>query len=223
MYIIIAGGGIVGQAIAKQLAKKHDVVIIEQNYDLCEKIASKYGAVAIQGDATNISTLKEAGIEKCDYALSVMGKDSQNLLFTLLCKYFQIKHIYVRMLDPDYADAYELAGATNIAHPVEMIANKFVLDIENPEIRLVASLSNGKAEVSIIKVKDNSQCVGKTVSEITKLKNFPSDLVIAGIFDLEKDMLIIPRGNTKVHENTQVFLVGSNEAIKDAYPYFVKH
>ena len=84
MYIIIAGGGIVGKSITKALVKNHDVVVIDNDFANCEKITSGYGAVAVQGDATNINTLREAGVEKCDYALGVMGRDSENLLFALL-------------------------------------------------------------------------------------------------------------------------------------------
>lgn len=221
MYILIAGGGIVGRTITKEMAKKHDVVVIEQDYDACEKISAKYGAVAIQGDATNITTLKEAGIEKCDYALGVMGNDTANLVFSLLCKNFSVKNIFVRMREPEYREAYRLAGAHNIAHPVQMIATKFILDIENPEIRRVASLSNGKAEISIITVKEGAKAAGKTVSQIVGLKGFPKELVIGGIFDLERDELIIPRGPVVVEAKNQVFLVGSNAVIKDAYKFFV--
>lgn len=221
MYILIAGGGIVGLTITKALSKKHDVVVIEKDYEACEQISSKYGAVAIQGDATNIATLREAGIEKCDYALGVMGQDASNLVFAILCKNHDVENIFVRMRDPDYAPAYRLAGATNIAHPVRMISDKFILDIENPDIRRVASLSNGKAEISIIKVKEKSKAAGKTVSEIVNMKGFPKDLVIGGIFDLEAQELIIPRGNVQVNQENQVFLVGSNAVIKEAYKFFV--
>lgn len=222
MYILIAGGGIVGQTILKGLMKKHDVVVVEKDYDLCEKIAAKYAVDVIQGDATNINILKEAGIEKCDYALAVMEKDSLNLLFSLLAKNFGIEHIYTRMRDPEYREAYQLAGATNIAHPVQMIAHKFILDIENPEIRRVASLSNGKAEVSIISLKKKTKAIGKTVQQLVKIKDFPKEIVIGGLFDVKKDELIIPRGDTVVQENMQIFLVGSNESIRAAYNVLMK-
>lgn len=222
MYIIIAGGGIVGSNLTKALAKRHDVVVIDLDLANCEKIASKYSAVTIQGDATNINTLREAGIEKCDYALGVMGRDSQNLLFSLLCKNYNVKNIYVRMLDPEYRTAYELAGATNIGHSVQMMVNKFVLDIENPDIRRVASLKNGKAEVSIITLRDDSKAAGQKIVDLVKRKNFPADVVIAGMFDDEKDVFVVPRGNTVIEPRSQLFVVGSRESIKTVYKHLIK-
>lgn len=210
MFIIIAGGGIVGLSLTKVLSKEHDVVVIDKDYENCEKISSKYGAVAIQGDATNINTLKDAGIEKkCSYALGVMGDDAQNLLFSLLCKKnYSVKHIFVRMRDPEYRTAYKLAGATNIGHSVQMMVNRFVLEIVNPEVRRVASLGGGKAEVSIISLTQESASVGKKIMDISSNKAFPEDVVIAGIFDKEEDTFVVPRGHTELTENNQIFLVG---------------
>ncbi len=81
MYIIIAGGGIVGRSLSKKLVKKHDVVVIDKDQKICERIYSHYGAITINGNATKIETLKEAGIGKCDIALGVMRHDSDNLAF----------------------------------------------------------------------------------------------------------------------------------------------
>jgi len=219
MYILIAGGGIVGRGLTKILSKKHDLVVVDEHYDNCEKISSKYGAVAIQGDATKIATLREAGIEKADIAIGVMGQDSANLLFALLAKNHAVKEIFVRMRDPEYREAYELAGATNIGHMVQMMVNKFVLDIENPNIRRVASLSKGKAEVCIISLDEKSKATGMKIMDIAGNKNFPDDIVIAGLFDTEKDTFIVPRGNTIVGKCNQVFLVGPRDAINKAYKF----
>lgn len=221
MYIVIAGGGIVGRGITKILSKNHDVVVIDPVYENCEKISSKYGAVAVQGDGTKLATLREAGIEKCDVAIGVMGEDSKNLLFALLSKNHSVKEIFVRMRDPEYREAYEMAGATNIGHSVQMMVNKFVLDIENPAIRRVASLKNGKAEVSIITLEGGARVSGQKIMDIANQKNFPKDIVIAGLFDTENDAFIVPRGSTVIEDRYQIFLVGPREAVNKAFKFFV--
>lgn len=217
MYIVIAGGGIVGKTITRELSKQHDVVVIESNYEYCQDISAKYGAVAINGDATSIQTLRDAKIEDCDYALGVMDDDTQNLLFSLLCKNFNVKNIFVRMRNPEYREAYELAGATNIGNSVEMMSNKFVMDIENPSIRRVASLSKGKAEIAIVTLSESSKMKGKSIADVVKNKDFPEDVVIAGIFDADTDEFIVPRGDTIIDNHEQIFLVGSRDSVKKAY------
>lgn len=217
MHIVIAGGGIVGRQLTRHFSKDHDVVVIDQDKTLCEKLAANYGAVAICGDATNIKTLEEAGIYKADYALGVMRYDKDNLLFSLLSKKYNVKQIFVRMRDPDYRDAYTLAGATNIAHTVNMMVEKFIHDIDNPEIKRVARISKGKAEISIIRLPESSHHLGKSIQDIVKEKAFPKDIVIAGIFDHSSDELVIPKGSTILSANVDIFLVGSSENIAKAY------
>ncbi len=222
MYIIIAGGGVVGRKLTKRLVKKHDVVVIDIEAEICERIYSKYGAVSVCGNATDIHVLKDAGIDKCDVAIGTMRKDTDNLAFTILAKNYGIDKILVRMRDPDYKNAYKLAGATNIGAIVDMIVDSFVIDIEQPNIRKVVSLGNGKAEVSIITLPQESKSSGKTVSEIVNSKGFPQNCVIAGIYDQEDDKLIIPRGNKKIYGKNQVFLVATRNNMKKAAKFFMK-
>src|SRR6056297_81888 len=138
MYIVIAGGGVVGRNLVKQLVGKHDIVVIDLDKEVCERIYSEYGAISIQGNATKINTLKEAGLEKADIAVGVMSNDADNLAFSLLANNFGVERIMVRMRDPEYKSAYQLAGATTIAGVIDLMVEELILDIEQPEVRKVA-------------------------------------------------------------------------------------
>ncbi|MCK8825188.1 potassium channel family protein [Fuchsiella alkaliacetigena] len=219
MHIVIAGGGLVGRSLAKKLADKHDVVVIDLDQEVCERIYSQIGAVSICGNATRIDVLNEAGINRCDVAVAVMRHDADNLAFTLLAKNYGVEKILVRKRDQQYRSAYELAGATNITGSMDLIVDKFMIDIEDPDIKKVMSLSDGKAEISIVTVPEDSNCCGRTVSEVTSSKRFPDDCVFAGIFDKEKDELIIPRGNQQICSGNQVFLVATKKNIEKAANY----
>ena len=55
MYIVIAGAGLVGRGLAEKLVSAgHDVVVIDQDKDVCEWIASHLGAMTFHGSATRI-------------------------------------------------------------------------------------------------------------------------------------------------------------------------
>ena len=216
MYIVIAGGGIVGRNLTKQLVKDHDVVVIDKDKRICERLYSEYGVLTINGDATKIETLKEAGIKRCDIGVAAMRYDSDNLVFALMANNYGANKILTRMREPEYKSAYELAGVTKIGSAIDIMVNEFYIEIEEPEIRRVASISNGKAEISIITIPEDSKIVGKTISEIVQNEKFPDDCIIAGIFDKKDDELIIPRGNQRIYEKNQVFLVASEKNIVQA-------
>lgn len=222
MYIIVAGGGVVGSTITSKLVRDHDVVVIDEKQSVAEKIYSKYGAVSVVGNATNIDVLKDAGIEKADVAIGVMDTDSNNLTFTLLAKNFGVEKVLVRMRHPEYEDAYQMAGATNIGAVNEMLVDNFVIDIEEPNIRKVISIGEGSAEVSIVTLPDDFKRNGNTVSEIVNNEGFPNECVIAGIFDQDSHKLRIPRGNTKLYRNDQIFLVATNENMEKAADFLLE-
>ena len=223
MYIIIAGGGIAGRNLTKSLVQKHDVIVIEKEQSVAEKIYSRYGAVTVLGSATRIDILKEAGIEKCDVAIAVMRDDADNLSFSLLAKNFGVEKILVRMREPEYENAYQMAGATNIAATMELIVDRFITDIEEPDVRKVASLGDGKAEVSILTIPPESPISGMKISEIVSQKNFPDNCVIAGIFDKAQDRYIVPRGNREIFAGNQVFLVASKDDMERAADFLLNN
>ncbi|TDO89377.1 trk system potassium uptake protein TrkA [Halanaerobium saccharolyticum] len=223
MYIIIAGGGIAGRNLTKSLVQKHDVIVIEKDQNVAEKIYSRYGAVTVLGSATRIDILKEAGIEKCDVAIAVMRDDADNLSFSLLSKNFGVEKILVRMREPEYENAYQMAGATNIAATMELIVDRFITDIEEPDVRKVASLGDGKAEVSILTIPADSRISGMKISEIVSQKNFPENCVIAGIFDKKQDRYIVPRGNREIFAGNQVFLVASKDDMERAANFLLNN
>jgi trk system potassium uptake protein TrkA len=223
MYIIIAGGGIAGRNLTKSLVQKHDVIVIEKEQSVAEKIYSRYGAVTVLGSATRIDILKEAGIEKCDVAIAVMRDDADNLSFSLLAKNFGVEKILVRMREPEYENAYQMAGATNIAATMELIVDRFITDIEEPDVRKVASLGDGKAEVSILTIPPESRISGMKISEIVSQEHFPENCVIAGIFDKAQDRYIVPRGNRQIFAGNQVFLVASKDDMERAADFLLNN
>ena len=221
MYIVVAGAGVVGSSITSRLIRDHDVVVIDEDQKVAEKIYSKYGAVSVVGNATNIEVLKDAGIKKADVAIGVMNSDSDNLSFTVLAKNFGVEKILVRMRNPEYKNAYEMAGATNVGAVNEMLVDNFIIDIEEPNIRKVISIGEGNAEVSIVTLPEEFNRTGSTVSEIVNSEGFPTECVIAGIFDQDSHKLRIPRGNTKLYSNDQLFLVATKENMEKAADFLL--
>jgi len=91
MYIVITGGGMVGGGLVRMLLdNKHDVVLIEQNKETCDKLYAETGVVAINGSATSIEALNEAGITKADVLVAATGQDADNLACAILAKSFEV-------------------------------------------------------------------------------------------------------------------------------------
>ncbi len=217
MYVIIAGGGLLGRNVAKKLtASKHDVVVIDERPEVCEYIYERFGVVAIKGSATEISILKEAGIEKADVAVASMRSDADNLSLTIIANSFGVPRIYARMRDPSYKPVYERAGATDAINVVELSATPLVFEIEEPEVSIVYTFRGGRGAIAIIKIPQNSGIVEMTIAQIASDDRFPSDCLINGIFRKEEDEFCVPRGNRKIYGGDEVFITAPLESIRKA-------
>ena len=223
MYIVIAGGGAVGQALARVLiASKHDVVVVDQDRSVCEGIAARTGALVRLGNATDIEVLEEAGLDKADVAAAVTPHDADNLAFAVLARHFGVPRIVARMRNEKYAAAYKSAGVTKVINVVDLFVNQLVLEIEQPQLRQVASLGGGKASVTIAAIPEGSIAHGKTVADIAKDEQFPKACVIAGIYREETGEFIIPRGMREVRSGDKLFLAADTSSISRAAAYLQK-
>ena len=217
MYIVIAGGGLVGRALARKLiAKRHDVVVIDRDREVCEYIYTRLGAVAINGSATSIDTLEDAGIKKADVAVALLHLDADNLAFSVLAKNFEVPRVIVRMRNKKYEQAYRMGGVSKIISITDVFVNELSLEIEQPELEQVAVLGPGKASLVIAQIPQDSPIDGKTIAEIVKDRRFPKNCVLAGIFRSDTEEFVFPRGNVAIRAGDRVFLAATSDDVQKA-------
>ena len=225
MYIIVAGGGLVGGVlIGKLLDNKHDVVLVEQNKALCDKHYAESGVVAINGGATSIEALIEAGIQKTDVLVAATGSDADNLACAILAKSFDVPRIIVRMRNPAYKNAYRVAGVDSIIRVTDLMVSQMMMDIENPEVRRITTIGGGKADIFVIIVPEQAKVAGKSIKDIVSSRHFPSECVFIAVFNEKTEALAIPRGEQIINEGDELFLVSTTENIRQAVDFLTaKH
>lgn len=84
-HFVLCGYGRVGAAVFKELEERNQkAIIIERNRDLVEKeLWEDPNVLAIPGDATDESVLKDAGISRARGVIITTGEDVDNLFITL--------------------------------------------------------------------------------------------------------------------------------------------
>lgn len=215
MYIIIAGAGIVGGELAQRLSdNKHDVVIIDKDEENCVRLYAKTGIVAINGNATQIDILQEAGIEKADVLVASMRDDVDNLACGILAKSFEVPKIIVRMRNPAYENAYRLAGVNSILRVADLLINEMVVEIEQPHVRRIITIGGGKGEIFMVIIPERARIAGRSVESIAKDNKFPSKAVFIAVYSRENTSISFPRGDNVISENDEVFLISPSEDIK---------
>jgi trk system potassium uptake protein TrkA len=102
MRIAIAGAGVVGRSIARELsAAGHRVLQNESSKQ--RYLPDRVPEVDwMWGDACELHTLEAAQVGACDVVIATTGDDKANLVFSLLSKAeFGVPRVIARVNDPD--------------------------------------------------------------------------------------------------------------------------
>ena len=222
MYIVIAGGGSLGSELVKKFVElKKEIVVIELDKESCDDLYATYGVETIHGSATNITVLKAAGIEKADAAIATMRNDADNLAFSDLAKSFAIPEIIVRMNKKSYLEAYKTVGVSKLLNVMDTLVAEIIRQVDKPEIQQVAVLGDGAVEIFIVRVPAQGKIVGKTISDIASSKRLPEESIIAGVYDEKENDFKVPRGNTKIQAENDLFVITKHELVEKTAKYLI--
>ncbi len=215
MYIVVAGGGTYGRTVASNLMeRRHDVVIIETDPEVCEYLYAKFGLLTVRGTATDMNVLIGAGIKKADVAIATLPRDTENLSFALLSHSIGVPKIMVKMHDPIYEKAYRTAGATSICDMNSMFEHKVMTELESPDIKVISSLEKGQAQLITFQLPESWPSNGITVQDLAKEPAFSASCIIAGVLDEETEKIVVPHGMDKIYPKNRIFMVASPKSTK---------
>ena len=101
MKAIIIGAGELGRLLASTLcAENHDVVVIDSSSENFERLKEKLDLMVIEGSCSDVSILKQAGIQSCDTLIAVSGDEAANILACKIAGKFGVKKNNLPFLFP---------------------------------------------------------------------------------------------------------------------------
>ena len=207
LYIIIVGAGDLGYYLAQILLdEEHDVVIIEKNESVCEKIASELDVVVTKGDATETRILEKAGIKEADALVALTGQDETSMVISLLAKELGAKNVATRIGKIEYDEkVLKKLGIDIVIHPEAAAAGYISELITKPEVLDLAFISRGQAEIMELEITKKSKVVGKMIKDI----EHPSGSAIVAVY--ENNTLIIPEKDTELNVGSKILILAKRE------------
>lgn len=215
MYILIAGMGRMGTALAKTLlAMGHTIAVVDSHPLVCQQAREKIGVMAFEGSAVNTTVLLEAGVRKASVVIATLSEDALNLALVTLCKHYGVPQIIVRMGDGDFAEPYRLAGATHIMSTVELAINRMINAIEYPQVDAMMHFEQGQIEVLKLSIPNACSIVGRSVAEIAQDYRFPAGTLIIGYQAHPHEALSIPNGSSIIESGSTILAVTKPELVR---------
>jgi trk system potassium uptake protein TrkA len=215
MYVLIGGAGMMGLELARTLSDMgHTVAVVDTDSLACQFAREKVGVMAFEGSAVNTTTLLEAGIRKANIVIGTLREDALNLALVTLSKHHQVPQIVVRMRDRDFAEPYQLAGATHIISTTELAINRVVNAIEYPQVDAMMHFEQGQVEVLKLSIPQGCTIVNRSVAEVAQDPRFPAGTLIIGYQAHPHEDLVIPNGSTLLESGSTILAVTKPELVR---------
>jgi trk system potassium uptake protein TrkA len=201
MYILIIGGGKIGYYLAKTLRQSdHRVGIVERDAQRCATLAEDLGITVIQGDGTDIDTLREAGADEAKYVVALTARDEENLVICQLAKsYFKAPLTIARVNNPKNQSIFKILGVdatvSSTALAAQMIENALPLN----GMRIFSIFQEGDVEVTESELKNGSPVIGLAVSQL----KLPEECVLIAL--IHQGKMTFPRGPTILNAGDRVY------------------
>ena len=211
MKIVVAGAGEVGFHIASNLIEEgKDVVLIEKNPARAKYAASHLDCMVVVGEATDPSTLREAGIAQAEAFISATDYDEVNMITCfIVASEFEVPVKIARVRNVSYSKTRifgdKLNGVDYVVNPEIEAAKTITATVQHGAASDIFLFEDINIQLRDIIVDDASFFCGKTLKQIKK--ELKEEFIVAGI--MRDEEIIIPHGDTVVEDKDHIFIVAT--------------
>jgi trk system potassium uptake protein TrkA len=212
MRVIIVGAGQVGSSIAETLDADHEVTVIDTDDERVDALTYSLDVIAIKGNGTSLSTLREAGIEQTDLLIASTDDDETNIVVCGTAKTVSDAFTIARVRRVDYLETWQ---GTETAFGVDFLVSTNLLVAETvvrvmglPATRDVDVFVSGRVLMAEFRIPAASSIAGLTITEADRFE----ELTFAALIRSEE--LVIPDGDTVIDEDDRLVVIGSPESVR---------
>ena len=213
MYIVIAGGGKVGEYLATVLLRSgNEVALIEKDLNTADRLSmilqGRY--LIIRGDGCDSKYQEDAGIRKADVFVAATGQDDNNLVSCeIAMRIYGVPRAIARVNAPKNQRIFRALGIESISS-TEMIANLIEEETLMGTVSVVSSLSHGNvvlAEIPVPHMRYHDNDEGISVYDI----DMPENSIIAAVST--KDDVEVVGEDTTLYPGDTVIVVADRDQV----------
>jgi trk system potassium uptake protein TrkA len=161
MRVLIVGGGRVGQELLKMLVEEgNDVMIVESDREVCERMADSFDAMVICGDGTDGDLLESANISDADVVIAALGNDNDNLMVCQLVRRKYDKRVIVRANSPANTELFE-----GVADEIVNTTQQSAIAIKNVIGGPITLAELGDHRLIQFRIGEKSPILGKNIED----------------------------------------------------------
>lgn len=218
MKIIILGAGQVGGSLAAELASEaNDITVIDTDGTRLRELGDRLDIRTVVGRGSFPTVLRQAGADDADMLIAVTSSDETNMIacqvaYTL----FRTPTKIARIRESAYLTRGGLFHNESIPidvliSPEQAVTTYVKRLIEHPGALQVLDFAEGKVQLVAVRAYYGGPLVGQELRFLRQ--HMPGvDTRVAAIF--RKDRPIIPRGDTIIEADDEVFFLAATHDIR---------
>ena len=222
MKIIIAGAGALGFHLAKLLSKENqDITLIDTDEEVITNVGRHLDVMTIRGDASSITILEQAKVEKAQLYIAVTTSEKTNLLLTILAKQLGAKKTIARINNPEYLEEdqkerFKQLGVDVLISPQLLAAQEIERLLRRASFTDLYEFGDGQMSVVGFTLDATCRLINHTIKQIN---TFNDNFSFRGIALLRGHKTIIPTGDTILRKGDHLYIVTHNEFLDAAMDF----
>lgn len=134
-HTIVCGFGRVGQSVSAELARERIPFVVVDIDPIAIEVCQAKGYSTIQGDASDASVLKSAGLEVAKSLVTSADSDAVNVFIILTAREIREDILIITRLNQGESQSkMRKAGADRIISPYQLAGNRIVSTISRPAV-----------------------------------------------------------------------------------------
>ena len=213
--VFFFGGGRIARKAATELTGEMNIKIIELDREVCKKLSDKVpDALITNADGSDMSVLKEEGIQDADAFVAVTDSSEANIFACLAAKRFGVRKTIAEVENLDYIPMAEGLDIGTVLNKKTIAASYIYQMLLDASVRGVHNLTSADAEIVEFDVKEGSSVTRRKVKDL----NLPAEANIGGIVRAGEGILV--NGETMIIPGDIVVVFCKSHVIRTLERFF---
>ena len=220
--VMIAGGGNIGELLARKLERFYRVKVVEADARRSEELAANLrSAMVLEGDAANQELLTNENIQEMDVFCALTNDDEANILSAMLARRMGARKVMSLINRAEYVELVERDIIDVAISPQQITIGELLTRIRRGDVVGVHSLRRGSAEaLEGVAHGDagNSGLVGRSIEQLALPETATVGMVVRGdevltarhdlVIEDTDHLIVLVTDRAEIGEVEKLFQVG---------------
>lgn len=167
MKVVIIGGDKVSYYLIHALVENgHDLTVIENRIEACERLNRDLDISVFHGDGTHLETLERAGARSADVLIALTGRDENNLIACEIAKRsLGIRTTVSKVNNPRNRDIFVRKGVDKSFSSTQLLVDIIEQEISFSGMHTAFSVPGNTMEIVEFILSEESDAVGQMLQD----------------------------------------------------------